>query len=213
MTRLIKKTLIAGVLTVPAFVSGQSMGVGARVDELSGGVEVRFWIPVGTQTSLFIAPHGFGTYYFNEAGDNGFVNAGLRTGIAFLADNWISPFVGIGAGYTRDASADSSSDYYYEDGYNKYEYLYRKFGARAFAGLSIAPFQLLSTEIEWLKPLNGLRFEFDTGFEFYDYYYYDYDEWYQDTGAGPPIVEIYEYEDKGQTFTFPDIGVGIVFNW
>lgn len=212
MTRFLTFTLIVGVLMAPALAAAQSMGVGARTDDLSGGVEVRFWIPLSQQTSLFIAPHGFGTYYFDSDGDNGFASVGLRTGIAFFTDNWVSPYVGVGGGYTRRASADSSSGYYY-DGYYKDESLYRVFGGRAFVGLSVAPFRLLSPDIEWLKPLEGLRLELDSGLGFQDYYDYYYEEWPEDTGAGPPRTQIYEYENLGQMLRFPDIGVGIVFNW
>ncbi len=195
---------------IPAFAGAAGFAVGGRLDQLTSGIELRLSFPVMENTELFIAPNAFGSYYFSSFGDNGFFNVGLRTGLMFAADRWISPYVGIGGGYYRNARSDSSYD-------PVYPYVSRdfdlNFGGRGFVGLSVAPFRLLSGEIEWLKPLDGLRFDFDMGLEYFDFYDYSYDMWYEDTGDGDPVQRIQEYTRDGQSVILPDFGLGLVFGW
>ncbi len=211
MTKKTTLALIVGIVTVPALAGAMNFAVGGRIDELSSGIEFRMSFPVSENTALFIAPNGFGTYYFSGTGDNGFLNAGLRTGLMFATDRWISPYLGLGGGYYRNASSYSNEDPVYP---SKRETLDRSFGARGFFGLSVTPFRLLSADIEWLAPLDGLRFEFDMGLEYLNYNYYSYEETTRDTGyGGVPVKDTFTYTHKGQNFALPDFGIGLVFGW
>jgi hypothetical protein len=211
VTKITKIALIVGILMIPAFAGAAGFAVGGRIDQLSSGIEFRMTFPVAENTDLFIAPNGFGTYYFSNSGDNGFLNVGLRTGIMFLTDRWISPYVGIGGGYYQNANSYSNQDPVYTDSTRDIEH---NFGGRGFFGLSVTPFRLLSGDIEWLKPLDGLRFEFDMGLEYLNYYDYSYEAWTHDTGfGGVPVTEIRENTRQGQNVVLPDFGVGVVFGW
>lgn len=206
MSRRMGIALILSVCLLPALASASyRFGVGIHGDGISGGLEFRIWAPVGENSSLFIAPHGFGMYYFsdNDEADNGgegFCSVGLRIGVMRLPDNWSSLFFGIGGGYTYDSWWYGSQS--------------RDFGGRLFAGISVAPFDIISQEIdllEWTKALKGLRVEINSGFQ-YRNYYRRYREWIgfdDDNGE-----YIYEWKkESGHYFALPDIGAGISFNW
>ncbi len=196
MPRRIITALILGVCLVPMLATAAyRVGVGAHSDILSQGLEFTFWCPAGSNAQLFISPKGFGAYYFEE--DLGFYSLGLRLGVMYAADRWLSPLVGIGGGYTYSAYYDKSEGY----------------GGRLFVGFSIAPFHFLSREIEWLDwtdAIRGLRIGFDSGLH-YRHYLRQYEEHIWDDDDGNYHIET--IEEKGHLIRFPDFGAGISFNW
>lgn len=139
--------LFAAALLLPAvFSAAPRFSAGARADFACSGFEFRFWMPTKSGASAFIAPQAIGFYSGSSSSSYYYYNIGLRTGIMFRPDNWISPIVDVGVGYSDN------------DGDNK------RLGARAAIGISVAPFQYSSEDaISWLRGLGGLRFEFDSG--------------------------------------------------
>jgi len=164
-------------LLVPAIVlSSPRFGVGGHIDPVSAGLEFRIWLG----ESLFIAPHAAGIYSSSASDDFYFYSVGARFGALLRPQNWISPIVAVGAGHS--ASSDD----------------FMSFGGRAAAGLSVAPFLIMGDEDSWLRGLDGLRFEFDSGV-FYNYVIHSYH-----SGT---------FEEKNHNFFMPDIGACVTFSW
>jgi len=168
---------IAAVLLLLPMVlfAAPRFGAGARIDAASGGFEFRFWIPTQSGANAFIAPQAIGIYTASSSSDYYFYNFGLRGGLMFRPQNWVSPLVGVGVGY---GSKDGD---------------YSHLGVRAFVGISVAPFQYSAKEIGWLSGLAGLRFEFDTGIlyrvDIYSQHFGTFEDsdhliWLPDAGAG-----------------------------
>lgn len=213
--------VMVGLLAIPAAASGYPaasayrFGVGGYTNMISRGMEFTFWANLGQKCQWFIAPHGWGIYYFDgddldEAGD-GFYSVGLRTGIMWATERWISPLVGIGGGYSYDASSYSYYYDYEDDLYTTDEDIDYCYGGRFYAGLSIAPFDFLSQEVEWLfwtRALRGVRFTFESGVNYtHSYHYYSYT--YVDEGQLQVETSTTEYDE----IFLPDFGFGISFNW
>jgi hypothetical protein len=200
---VVKKISLAGVLVlllIPLTAGAYRFGVGGYTSILSHGAEFTFWTNQSGPNQLFISPHGFGVYYFDdEEGNvgNGFYTIGLKTGIMWSTDRWISPSLGIGGGYTLNAASDSES---------------KDYGARLFTGLSFAPFDPLSANVSWLswaRVIKGLRFTFETGVKYhYRYYYDERTDWINDTQQQTIITE-----NEEAKVSAPDFGFGISFNW
>lgn len=201
---MVKKISLAGVLVlllIPLTAGAYRFGVGGYTSILSHGAEFTFWTNQSGPNQLFISPHGFGVYYFDDdegnAG-NGFYTIGLKTGIMWSTDRWISPSLGIGGGYTLNAASDSES---------------KDYGARLFTGLSFAPFDPLSDNVSWLSwamVIKGLRFTFETGAKYHYIYRRDEDRRYND------ITQEYQIditENEEAKVSAPDFGFGISFNW
>ncbi|NLI97603.1 hypothetical protein GX441_02965 [bacterium] len=201
---------LLGVLFLSSLSNAQTMGVGGRADAFSSGIELRFMIPVG-DAKLFIAPNGLGAYYFGDSTGTGFYNFGLRTGFMFKPEEWLSPYLGIGGGYSFSSYSYSSMDVRDSAFYSLQEMdSYENYGGRIFAGLSFAPFRLLSGDIKWLKPLDNLRFEFDSGLMCDIYSQKTVQIWTDSLGVQQPPEE---YSSNGQRLIAPDLGVGLVFTW
>ncbi|MBD3285983.1 hypothetical protein GF359_05780 [candidate division WOR-3 bacterium] len=193
---------IVALMLVPAVSSAYRFGVGGYTDLFSHGLEFCFWTNLGERSQWFIGPHGFGVYYFavdeEDSKANGFYTLGLRTGIMWMTDEWISPTIGASAGYTRNLSSRSESENY---------------GARLFSGLSFAPFDPLSEKVSWLswfRPVSGLRFTFETGVKYHYNYYRHEDARWNDVIKDDVI---YIETDESAEFVIPDFGFGLSFNW
>ncbi|MBD3287097.1 hypothetical protein GF359_10570 [candidate division WOR-3 bacterium] len=149
MNRTVKIAL-ALLLMMPCILNAAPrMGAGARADMVSSGFEFRFWFPAESGTRGFVAPQAIGFYAGSTTDAYYFYNVGLRGGVMFRSENWISPIADVSVGY---------GDYDSEN---------RHLGARAAIGISVAPFQYSpESTIGFLKKLAGLRFEFDSGLIF-----------------------------------------------
>jgi len=145
MNKRIKVALAALLLLPCILAAAPRMGAGARVDAASGGFEFRIWIPTQSGALAFVAPQAIGIYTGSSTSNYYFYNVGLRAGILYRAENWISPFWSLGVGY---GSNDGD---------------YNHLGGRASVGISVAPFKYAEDESTWLSGLSGLRFEFDSG--------------------------------------------------
>jgi hypothetical protein len=206
------KTIVPllGVLFLSSLSNAQTMGVGGRADVFSSGIELRFMIPLGN-AQLFIAPNGLGAYYFGDSTGTGFYNFGLRTGVMFKPEEWLSPYVGIGGGYSFNSYSYSETDMRDSAFYSVQEMdSYENYGGRIFAGLSFAPFRLLSGDIKWLRPLDNLRFEFDSGLQYAIYSNKTVQIWTDSLGVQQPPDE---HTSNGHGFAAPDLGIGLVFTW
>ncbi|MBN2380321.1 hypothetical protein JXM67_11030 [candidate division WOR-3 bacterium] len=174
MNRIIKVAFAA--LLLPCIIAAAPrMGVGARIDPVSGGFEFRIWIPTQSGAQVFVAPQAIGIYTGSSTSNYYFFNVGLRAGVMYRPENWISPYWALGVGYGSD------------DGERNH------LGGRGVLGISVAPFKYAEDESSWLSGLAGLRFEFDSGLMYrynqYDYSYgtfEDRDQWifFPDFGAG-----------------------------
>lgn len=213
-----KKTILlimAVLLLFPVGAFAYRFGVGGYTDDISRGLELALWVDAGENSQWFVAPHGWGIYYFDDddpddVGD-GYYSIGLKTGFAFAKDKWISPLVGLGGGYSYNSGSHSAYREYEDGYYEGYQYLDYTYGGRVFAGLSFAPFDVLSEEVEWLswtEVLSGLLFTFESGVQ-YSYNYHRGTNYYQDEEG--EHTETYTSED--QSIGFPDFGFGISFNW
>jgi hypothetical protein len=202
MFKKIALVSIVALMLVPSVSSAYRFGVGGYTDLFSHGVEFCLWTNLGERAQWFIGPHGFGVYYFaSDDGDgkaNGFYTLGLRTGVMWQTDEWISPLIGAAAGYTRNSAS-----------YNENE----DYGARLFTGLSFAPFDPLSEKVgwlSWLRPVSGLRFTFETGVKYHYHYRQHEDERYN------PVLDddvTYTEIDETAEFVVPDFGFSLSFNW
>lgn len=202
---MFKKTaliVVIAAMLIPAASYAYRFGVGGYTSLFSHGLEFCFWTNLGEKSQWFIGPHGFGVYYFtSEDGDNkanGFYTLGLRTGIMWLTDKWISPSLGIGGGYTKNArDNDESEDY----------------GARLFTGLSFAPFDPLSEKVSWLswtRSIRGLRLTFESGVKYHYHSSRREDEsWNETLGEDVVYIDI----DETARLYIPDFGFGLSFNW
>jgi len=144
MRRKAACALMMGALLIPGLLAAQPrFGVGGRIDGVSGGLEMRIWLHLKEHSAICLAPHGFGIYTSDEAGESYFYSVGARGSIIFRADTWLSPMLGLGIGHTAE-----------DDGYNGV-------GGRVYVGLSLAPLAMAAEEP---SELLGLRIEFDSGF-------------------------------------------------
>lgn len=193
---------IIALMLVPVVSRAYRFGVGGYTDLFSHGLEFCFWTNLGERSQWFIGPHGFGVYYFaideEDSKPNGFYTLGLRTGIMWQTDKWISPLIGAAAGYTRNSASDNDRENY---------------GARLFTGLSFAPFDPLSEKVgwlSWLRPVGGLRFTFETGVRYQ--YSYNQEENFRYNPVLDEDVPYIEIDETAEIYV-PDFGFGLSFNW
>jgi len=186
MSKRITVALVVCTLLIPVIArASYRFGFGGRVDPVSGGLEFRLFFPLKEQAALFVAPHGIGVFTYDEASQDIFYSAGLRGGVMFSQDDWLSPYVGLGFGSTGEVY-----------GSNRYIGL----GGRIYVGASMAPLEILMQILVKDKDqgFDRFRIELESGF----FYRRDISS----TRYGT-------FENAENRFWFPDIGFGISYNW
>jgi hypothetical protein len=183
MKKIIIALIVCTMLIPVIATAGYSFGFGGRIDPVSGGLEFRAFIPIKGQTAWFVAPHGIGIFTSDDNNRDILYSAGLRTGLVFVQDDWLSPFVGIGGGSTGQIYNDEKN---------------LAFGGRIFVGLSVSPLQIFIRDEERAYESGRFKMDLDTGF-FYRMYV--------------SSLNHGTFEDTRTSYWFPDIGFGLSFNW
>jgi hypothetical protein len=153
MLKRITVAVVVCTLLIPAIArASYRFGFGGRVDPVSGGLEFRLFVPLKEQAALFVAPHGVGVFTYDEGSQDIFYSAGLRGGVMFSQNDWLSPYVGLGFGSTGEIYESSS---------------YIGLGGRIYVGAGMAPLEIFAEAKE--HGLDRFRIELESGF-FYRLY-------------------------------------------